>query len=208
VSGRTCSACSDARRPELDALIVSGASLRDIAGRFGTSKSALARHRPHVGKALVRAAERKGERREESLLEKVTRLEADARRLGETAEKEGDIRAALAAIRELLDVVKLMRELTPAPTAGAIRDAAERMALREGIDPNRLLELAERIARDSAEEVLIELRLPPPLRPAACGPPPAFPTTTVTPAAPPPPSREEPAPVAAPAESKPWRLSL
>lgn len=82
MSGRPCSACCDPRRPELDEALVRGDSLRDIAGRFGTSKSALARHRPHVGTALVRAAERKGERFEESLLQKVERLEADARRLG------------------------------------------------------------------------------------------------------------------------------
>lgn len=115
MSGLSCSACSDPRRPEIDAALLAGDSLRDIAGRFGTSKSALSRHRPHVGRALVRAAARKGERFEETLLQKVERLEADARRLGKRAEEEGDIRCALAAVREMGEVVKLLRELTPAP---------------------------------------------------------------------------------------------
>jgi hypothetical protein len=113
VSGLPCSTCADARRPDIDALLVSGSSLRDIAGRFGTSKSALSRHRPHVGQAIVRASERKGERLDETILRKVERLEADARRLGEKAEAEGDLRCALASVRELLDVVKLLREMTP-----------------------------------------------------------------------------------------------
>ncbi|GEM_PF-1983857 len=115
MSGLPCSTCADARRPEIDAALVSGSSLRDIAGRFGTSKSALSRHRPHVGTALVRASARKGERLDESLLQKVERLEADARRLGERAEAEGDLRCALAAVREMGEVVKLLRELTPPP---------------------------------------------------------------------------------------------
>jgi hypothetical protein len=115
VSGRPCASCSDPRRPELDEAIAAGESFRAISRRFAPlSRDAIRRHRPHVGQALVRAAERKGERLEESLLEKVERLEADARRLGERAECEGDLRCALAAVRELLDVVKLMHELMPA----------------------------------------------------------------------------------------------
>src|SRR5512144_913844 len=103
----------------MDTAIVQSDSLRDIAGRFGTSKSALSRHRPHVGKALVRAAERKGERIEKSLLEKVERLEEDARRLGERVEREGELRAALVAVDKLLDVTKLLHELMPVPGSDA-----------------------------------------------------------------------------------------
>lgn len=152
MSGLPCSTCADARRPEIDALLVSGASLRDIAGRFGTSKSALSRHRPHVGTALVRAAERKGERLDETILRKVERLEADARRLGEKAEAEGDLRCALAAVRELLDVVKLLREMTPtpAPTEADVRRLAERLAAEAGVSADELLVLAEKLAERAA----------------------------------------------------------
>ena len=108
----TCRACRSPQRAEIDAGLLAGDSSRALAGRVGLTKSSLDRHRPHIGKALARAAERKGERLDGSLLEKVERLEADARRLGERAESEGDLRAALVAVDKLMDVVKLLREMT------------------------------------------------------------------------------------------------
>jgi hypothetical protein len=113
MSGRPCSTCADPRRLELDEAIAAGESFRAIARRFAPlSRDAIRRHRPHVGKALVKAAEARHDAEAETLLEKVERLEADARRLGEKAEAEGDLRAALVAVGKLLDVVKLMHELT------------------------------------------------------------------------------------------------
>ena len=111
---RPCSACGDARRPDLDKALVSGEPCLALARKFAPlSRDAIRRHRPHVGAAIVRASERKGERREESLLQKIAGLEADARRLGRQAEKDGDTRAALVAVDKLLDVIRLMHELTP-----------------------------------------------------------------------------------------------
>ena len=114
---RPCSACADPCRPELDAAIVRGDSLRDIAGRYGTSKSALDRHRAHVTKALVRAREARQDSEAESLYGKVLRLEADARRLQRKAEEQEDVRAALVAVDKLLDCVRLMHEMAPATSA-------------------------------------------------------------------------------------------
>jgi hypothetical protein len=87
---------------------------------------------------------------EESLVSKVSRLEEDARRLGEKAEREGDLRCALAAVRELLDVARLMRELMPPtkpePTAADARRYAEKLAAKVGVSADELLTIAERIA--------------------------------------------------------------
>lgn len=146
MSGPTCSTCADKRRPEIDAALVSGDSLRDIAGQFGTSRSALSRHRPHVGKAIVRAAEARQDAEAETLLQKIERLEADARRIGERAEAEGDLRAALVAVDKLLDVTKLMHELMPRP-APDLRAVAERYAAAAGCSADELLELAEKMAQ-------------------------------------------------------------
>lgn len=184
MSGRPCASCSDPRRPEIDAAIVSGRSFRVIARQFAPlSHDAIRRHRPHVGGALVRAAERKGERFEESLLTKVGRLEADARRLGERAEAEGDLRCALAAVRELLDTVKLLRELMPPPTP---TEADNRRVLawwaeEIGISVEELAAESERIAR-TRDEILAG-RNPPHTEwpaPALAAPP------AVAPAPPPP----------------------
>ena len=113
-SGRTCTVCRHEQRVEIDRAILGGESKSRLAAKYRTSPDAVERHaRAHVGKALVRAAARKGERFEESLLAKVERLEVDARRLGEKAEDEGDLRAALMAVDKLLDVVRLLHELAP-----------------------------------------------------------------------------------------------
>ena len=118
-SGRRCGVCRHEKRAEIDKAIVSGEAKRGIAARYRTSADAMERHAKHVGRAIVRAAARKGERLEETLLSKVERLEADARRLGERAETEGDLRAALVAVDKLLDVIRLLHELAPAAAAAS-----------------------------------------------------------------------------------------
>ena len=110
-SGRLCTVCADPRRSEIDGAIAARESVRNIAKRFGPSASAVYRHRPHVRQALVRASERRGERLEETLLQKCERLEGDARRLGERAEAEGDLRCAIAANHQLLDCLRFLREV-------------------------------------------------------------------------------------------------
>jgi hypothetical protein len=133
MSGRPCSACGDARRPGLDAAIASGTSFRAIARQFAPlSRDAIRRHRPHVTKTIVKAAAARRSDEAETLLQKVERLEADARRLGEKAEAEGDLRAALVAVHQLLDVVRLMHEMQPQssalPTGEALHAVIRRAA--------------------------------------------------------------------------------
>jgi hypothetical protein len=50
---RTCTVCRDPKRAEIDAALATGTPLRDIAGRFSVSTSALDRHRGHLGDQLV-----------------------------------------------------------------------------------------------------------------------------------------------------------
>lgn len=158
-----CSVCAHAQVEEINGLILSHTPLRSIASHVpGTTRSALGRHRKHVGGLLVRAVARiaapqveaaEVEAYEDGLLSKVSRLEADARRIGERAEREGDLRAALVANAGLLNVVKLLHELLPSSEAdpvvkvtfsfadsGASRDAeafeARQQAQREAATPS------------------------------------------------------------------------
>jgi hypothetical protein len=48
---------------------------------------------------------------EGALLAKITRLEAEARRLGKKAEDAGDFRGAMAAVRELVRIVELLARM-------------------------------------------------------------------------------------------------
>ena len=45
---RTCTICKHPQRLEIERAIVAGTSLRSIAGQFGTAKTNIERHRPHV----------------------------------------------------------------------------------------------------------------------------------------------------------------
>jgi hypothetical protein len=52
----TCSICRHAARHEIDQALIDGAPLRDIAGRHGLAKSAVARHKAdHLAALLAKA---------------------------------------------------------------------------------------------------------------------------------------------------------
>jgi len=52
---RHCTVCHHPRREAIDVAVVAGGSLRDIAGQFRISKSALARHKGnHIPAALAK----------------------------------------------------------------------------------------------------------------------------------------------------------
>lgn len=107
-----CSLCRHAEREAIDAAIVEGRdSLRNIALRYGTSAPSVLRHRAHIPGALVLAQEAAEVTRADSLLERTRRLEDDARRLLAKAEAEGDVRAAIAAVKTALDVVALLHKV-------------------------------------------------------------------------------------------------
>lgn len=94
---RTCTICKHPKLSEINESLVSGVSYRDIAGRYGTCKSALER-KPNVSAALARAKDAAEVVHADSLLDKIARLEQEARRLGKKAEDAGDLRAAMAPL--------------------------------------------------------------------------------------------------------------
>ncbi len=55
---RICSVCRHPDRPAIDKALVSGAALRDVAGRYGLSKSAVERHgNEHLPATMLKAQE-------------------------------------------------------------------------------------------------------------------------------------------------------
>ncbi len=108
---KTCRVCLHPKRSEVDAALLAGEPYRTVSDRFGPSKTALLRHREHVPAALAEARQAERVADADSLLDKVRGLEADARRIGAAAEKAGDARTALAAVRELIRIVDLLGRL-------------------------------------------------------------------------------------------------
>ncbi len=97
---RTCLACSSPNRAAIDKAIATGEPLRNIAGRVSISPAALFRHKAHVGQAIVRAAERKQESVEDSLLAQMGKLCEHVDRVLKAGEDSQDHRLVLAAVRE------------------------------------------------------------------------------------------------------------
>ena len=116
---RPCSICSRPDRAEIDAALVGPESFRGVSRRFAVSPDAMERHaKAHLPKALAKAKGAADEAYGDSLAEKVRALETHADRLRARAEKDQDIRASLAAIKVLSELVKLLHE-TQATQAAA-----------------------------------------------------------------------------------------
>ena len=110
---RTCTVCNHPKVSEINEALLGTEAYRIIAKRFGASASAMYRHQQeHLPQALVRASDASEVLSADNLLEKVSGLEADARRIATTAETSGDLRVALAGIRELVRITELLPKLT------------------------------------------------------------------------------------------------
>lgn len=127
-----CSLCRHAEREAIDAALVEGRdSLRDIAGRYGTSKSAVERHRDHVPQRLALAREAEETTKADDLLDILREGVADARRLRDKAEGDRDFRGAIVCVRTLADLVEKLVSV------------AERLAEAEAAKADDLLASAE-----------------------------------------------------------------
>src|SRR5215469_2732963 len=116
---RTCTICRHEKRQGIDQALVSGEAFRIIAKRFETSWQAVRRHKEHVSGAIVKAAERREERRGESLLEKVDALAVRTQALvaevfpetGQSGQKINP-RDVAAVVREVRETLRLTAQLT------------------------------------------------------------------------------------------------
>lgn len=118
---RTCTVCSHRKLSEIDAALVSNESFRNIAKRFGVSASAVYRHQQqHISGAPDQVNAVALTPQPETLMAKIIQLGDEARRLGKKAEDAGDLRGALAAVRELVRIVELLGRIE-----GEISDPGE-----------------------------------------------------------------------------------
>jgi transposase-like protein len=121
---RVCTVCSSPNRTAIDEAVTRGESFRRIAPQYGVSDRALRRHAAeHVPAAIVKAHEAAETTRADGLLEILHEGVRDARRLRDRAEKEGDLRCAVAAVKTLVDIVE------------RLADVGERLAQAEATKP-------------------------------------------------------------------------
>jgi hypothetical protein len=109
---RTCSICIHPQRPAIDRALIAGEAFRNIAERFGTSATALTRHKKdHVPARVAKAQEAKQVANADDLLTQLKALRNKAISLLNQAEAAGDFRTALAGIREARGCIETLLEV-------------------------------------------------------------------------------------------------
>ena len=109
---RVCTVCTHEDRRAIDAALVQRRPFRTIAQQYGPSVWALLRHHDdHLPVALSKAQEAQEAAHGADLLREVQALRAKAYSLLLKAEAAGDIRTALAGIREARACVELLAEM-------------------------------------------------------------------------------------------------
>lgn len=111
---QTCSICKDKRRSEIDKSLLAGESLRDVAGRTGTSRSALLRHKDHISAALTKAREAKAAAevvQADSLLDRLKAIRTVTLEILAEARTAKQLPVALAAINRVEKQLELEAKL-------------------------------------------------------------------------------------------------
>ncbi len=110
-----CTTCAHAERPAIDLLLVNGRDVRDVAERFGLSKSSVDRHRAnHLPAELAKAKAAEDVAHADDLLAEVQRLKARAFGILDKAEKAGKFVPAIMALREIRGCIELLAEMAQA----------------------------------------------------------------------------------------------
>lgn len=110
---RVCTVCTHPKRSAIDrALIVASTPNRRIATRYGLSESSVRRHRAeHIPAMLVKAEEAATIAEAGTLLQQVEALRDRSLQLLTKAEEAGDLRTALAGVREARACIELLLEV-------------------------------------------------------------------------------------------------
>lgn len=109
---RTCSVCAHPQRDAIDFAFIRGESAQEISAKFRVSPDAVFRHaQKHLPANLKQAHAAAQVAQADHLMMEVDGLKSETRRLMALAEKTGDIRTALAGIRDLTRLVELVARL-------------------------------------------------------------------------------------------------
>ena len=110
---RTCTVCAHPDKEAINKELVNGTPYRHIAARFDTSTGALQRHKQdHLPVALAMAKEAEEVAQADDLLGQLVGLQGKALSILDTAEQAGDLRVALAALREVRATMELVGKVT------------------------------------------------------------------------------------------------
>ena len=116
---RTCTVCTHTEALQINEALLAGRSLRDIAGHFGPTRSALSRHiQAHLSRAVVKAKEKvdgNAVQQAESMFERVENLNRETKEILDRVRTKSDrqsVDLALKAIARLESQIVLQARLT------------------------------------------------------------------------------------------------
>jgi hypothetical protein len=117
---QTCTICRHAEREAIDAALLTAEPLRIIAARFGTSATALHRHKAaHLPTRLALAQGAQEAAHGDDLLAQVRELQGKALAILAKAEAAGQLNVALQGVREARGCLELLARLL-----GELQEAA------------------------------------------------------------------------------------
>jgi hypothetical protein len=110
---RACTVCAHPERRAIDEALVRGKSMRGLVARYGTvGRMSLQRHRKeHLPALLAKAYEAEQVAEADKLLTDIRRLQERTLLMLQEAEKAGDLRTALSAVREARNNIALLAEM-------------------------------------------------------------------------------------------------
>lgn len=115
MAGRRCTVCTHPDAPAIDQAIVNHRPFRAISRQFNVSKDAVLRHHDeHLPETLTKAKAAEEVGQAEDLLQQVRALRSKSMSLLLAAEKAGDLRTALAGVREARACLELLAEMSQA----------------------------------------------------------------------------------------------
>jgi hypothetical protein len=110
---QTCTICTHPDRKAIESALVAGVGVRVIASRFvPLTRSSIQRHKEdHLPSRLAKAQDARESANADELLRQVKGLQGKAASLLLQAEKAGDLKTALAGVRESRGCIELLAKL-------------------------------------------------------------------------------------------------
>ena len=109
---RPCTVCTHKRIKAIDEALVAGETFRALSRQYELSRDALRRHKnDHLPATMVKAQGVVEMVQGDNLLDQLTELQAQAKRIADKAEKGNNFTAALGGVRELVRIVELLAKL-------------------------------------------------------------------------------------------------
>ena len=135
---RKCSICNHDRRQEIERTLLSGESHRAVAQRFTVPRGAVARHLKHVSTALTQARKLGEVEDDKSILIQLRELILEVEQVITRADRAGDYRTVLVALREKTRFLELKARLT-----GELNEKLETQIVNLNLDAETARRLTE-----------------------------------------------------------------